>query len=89
MGDGFKDFCQTGRGSRDAISRRKLIRDKQLKIFGVDSILEQFFANFGLESSKLGGDDLSIVTSKNDSFTQFKSSSICRQEWGKYSQQLP
>ena len=89
MSDGFKDFCQTGRGSRDAVTGRKLIRDKQLKIFCVDSILEQLVTHFGLESSKLGCDDLSIATSKNDSFTQFKSSSICRQELGKYSQQLP
>ena len=82
VGDGFKDFCQTGRGSRDAVSRRKLIGDKQPKIFGVDSILEQLVAHFSLKLCKFGGDGLSILVCKNDSFTQFKSSSSCRQEWG-------
>ena len=80
VGDGFKDFCQTGRGSRDAVSRRKLIGDKQPKIFGVDSILEQLVAHFSLESCKFGGDGLTILVCKN--FTQFVSSSSCRQEWG-------
>ena len=55
---GLKDFCQTGRGSRDEISRRKLTDDKQPKVFGVYSILEQLVAHFGLESCKLGCDDL-------------------------------
>ena len=89
VSDGFKDFCQTSRVSRDAISGRKLIRDKQPKIFGVDSILEQLVTHFGLEGSKLGCDDLSILMRKNDSFTQFESSSSCRQEWEQYSLQLP
>ena len=80
VSDGFKDFRQTGRGSRDTISRRKLIGDKQPKIFGVDSILEQLVTHFGLEGCKLGCDGLTILMGKNQSFTQFKSSSICRQE---------
>ena len=80
VGDGFKHLCQTGRGSRDAVSGRKLIGDKQPKIFGVDSILEQLVAHFSLESCKLGSDGLSILVCKNDSFTLFKSSSSCRQE---------
>ena len=82
VGDGFKDFCQTGWGSRDAFSGRKLIGDKQPKIFGADSILEQLVAHFSLECCKLGGDGLTILVCKNDSFTQFMSSSSCRQEWG-------
>ena len=82
VGDGFKDFCQTGRGSRDAVSRRKLIGDEQPKIFGVDSILEELVAHFSLESCELGSDGLSILMCKNNSFTQFKSSRSCRQEWG-------
>ena len=89
VGDGFKDFRQTGRGSRDTITGRKLIRDKQPKIFGVDSILEELVTHFGLEICKLGCDGLSVLTCKNDSFTQLMSSSSCRQECGKYSLQLP
>ena len=83
MSDGFKDFCQTGWGSRDEITGRKLIGDKQPKIFGIDSLFEQLVAHFGLESCKLGCDGLTILTRKNDSFTQLLSSSSCRQEWGK------
>jgi len=59
-----------------------LIRDKQPKIFGIDSILEQPVAHFSLESCKFGDDGLAVLVCKNDSFTQFMSSSICRQEWG-------
>ena len=82
MGDGFKDFCQTGWGLRDAIAGRKLIRDKETELFSIDSTAGQLAAHFGLESCKLGCDDLSILSRKNDSFTQLVSSSSCRQEWG-------
>ena len=81
VSDGFKDFCQTGWGLRDAVSRRKLIRDKEPKIFDVDSILEQLVAHFSLECCKLSSDGLSILMCKNDSFTLFKSSSSCGQKW--------
>jgi len=46
LGDGFEDFYQTGRRWGDAITRRKQISDKKLKLFGINSILEQFFTNF-------------------------------------------
>ena len=59
-----------------------MIGDKQPKIFGVDSILEQLVAHFSLKLCKFGGDGLSILVCKNDSFTLFKSSSSCRQRVG-------